>query len=70
MVCPKCGSKRVNVNLNSFTQSQSRSLIWNLLMIFFTGGFWILWMLVRGQKQKQVNQKIAVCQKCGHTFKV
>ena len=68
MMCPKCQSENVAISQNVYTKSQSRSLIWNLLMIFITGGLWIIWMLIRKKKEKVVKIKTAVCQQCGNSW--
>lgn len=38
MVCPKCGSTSVTANTSTYVVSKSRSFIWNLLLVFLTGG--------------------------------
>lgn len=70
MTCPKCKSENVNVSVNTYTKSQSRSFLWNLFMIFITGGLWIIWMLIRKKKQKVITEKTAVCNSCGHSWRV
>jgi hypothetical protein len=70
MKCPKCGSDRVNVSVNTYVKSKRRSFLWNLLWILLTGGLWLIWMLVRRRKEKVVNQKLAVCSGCGHDWQV
>lgn len=70
MECPKCKSSNVTVSENVFTKSVHRSLIWNLFMIFLTGGIWLVWMLVRKRKEKTVHVKMAVCQSCGNSWKL
>lgn len=70
MVCPKCKRTNVTVNESVYSKSKSRSILWNLFMILCTGGFWILWMLIRKKKQKIVHVKMAVCQSCGHSWEL
>ena len=70
MKCYRCESENVQVNTNSVIVSQSRSFIWNLLMIFLTGGLWILWMLIRARKEKTVVETWATCQDCGSRWKI
>lgn len=70
MVCPKCKSENVSVQTNSMMKSQKRSFLWNLLMICLTGGLWLLWMLVRGRKEKKITETYATCQACGNRWKV
>lgn len=70
MKCKKCGGENVIVNTNTMMVSQSRSLLWNLLLIFLTGGLWIIWMLIRKKKEKKVTETWATCQSCGKRWKV
>lgn len=70
MVCPKCKCENVNVNTSVVMKSKHRSFLWNLLMICCTAGLWLIWMLVRKKKEKQVTVKMAVCQGCGHSWKL
>lgn len=70
MTCSKCGGNNVTVNESIYTKSKSRSLIWNLLMIFITGGIWLIWMLVRHRKEKVMHTKMCVCQSCGYSWKI
>jgi len=69
MVCPKCGSDKVVINTSTYSKSQSRSLLWNLFMLFITCGLWLVWMLIRKKKESVVKETIATCQHCGHTWK-
>ena len=61
MTCPKCQSENVNISVNTYTKSQSRSFLWNLFMIIITSGLWIIWMLIRKKKQTVITEKTAVC---------
>lgn len=70
MRCRRCGSNNINVNSSTYSVSKRRSFIWNLLMLFFTGGLWLLWMLVRKQKQRIITNKMAVCQDCSYSWKI
>ena len=65
MKCKKCGSSNITYSVNTYTKTKSRSFLWNLFMLCFTGGFWLLWMLVRKKKEKIINKKVAICQNCG-----
>lgn len=69
MICPKCGSEHVTVSTNRYTRSQSRSLLWNLFMLFMTAGIWLVWMLIRKRKEKTVKETVATCQNCGYSWK-
>lgn len=70
MKCRKCGCEDVVVNTSTMMVSQSRSFLWNLLLIICTGGLWIIWMIIRKRKEKQVTETWATCQKCGKRWKV
>lgn len=70
MNCPKCKGNNVNVSVNTYTVSKSRSFLWNLFMICITAGLWIIWMLIRKKKQKIVTEKTAVCNSCGYSWKI
>lgn len=70
MICKKCNSNNIKIDNNVYTKSQSRSLLWNLLMICCTGGLWIIWMLIRKKKEKIVREKICTCQNCGYSWKI
>lgn len=69
MKCRKCGSESVSASTSTYTKSQSRSFLWNLLMVICTGGLWIIWMLIRKKKEKIIKETTATCQSCGHTWK-
>ena len=66
----KCGSENVSVTTNTMMVSQSRSFLWNLLLIICTGGLWLIWMLIRKRKEKKVTETWATCQDCGKRWKV
>ena len=70
MICKKCHSSNVVVNMSSYTKSKSRSLIWNLLMILLTGGLWLVWMLIRKSKETVIHEKTCVCQTCGDSWNI
>ncbi len=70
MKCKKCGGENVKVDSSTYTVSQNRSFIWNLLLTILTGGLWLLWMLIRKRKEKVVTTKTAVCQDCGKSWKL
>lgn len=68
MRCPKCESENVKVTAMAYTKSQRRSLLWNLFMLIITSGLWLIWMLVRRNKERVVTNTMAVCQNCGYTW--
>lgn len=70
MVCPKCQCQNVAVQTSTFVKSKSRSFLWNLLLILLTGGFWIIWMLIRKKKEKIITETRSTCQECGYSWKI
>lgn len=60
----------MSVQVNTVIKSKSRSIIWNLFMIFITGGIWLLWMLIRKKKEKVIMIKNCVCQNCGFSWQI
>lgn len=70
MVCPKCKSENVTLTANTYVKTKSRSFLWNLLMIMCTCGIWFIWMLIRKRKEKVVYEKTALCQSCGHCWRI
>ena len=70
MKCEKCGSEHVTVLKQTYVVSVDRSFLWNLLMIFLTFGFWLVWMAVRKRKEKVVSEISCVCQNCGNDWKI
>lgn len=69
MVCEKCGGN-VNVSTSTYSKSKPRSFLWNLFMVCITGGFWLIWMLVRRKKEKIVRETWATCTECGNRWKI
>lgn len=82
MVCPKCKSENVNVQITNRVKVKTKhhGLFWWLFI-----GFWwvpIKWMfftlpallfaIFGRKKQKVVNKEIktCVCQSCGHSWKL
>lgn len=80
MVCPKCGSENVNVQVIQETQlvDKHHGIIWWL----FIGWWWlpIKWLCLtipalivkifshKKQKIKQKEKAVCVCQNCGHKW--
>ena len=69
MECPKCGS--TNVSVQAVAEHKKRgcfmSAFWVVLAIFTLGMvIWIPLLTKKGSKTKTY----AVCQKCGHRWKV
>lgn len=75
MVCPKCGSENVNVQVvqtGSKSSHNSRGCLWELgrwFLIIFTLGLWLLVGKSKGKsKTKTKNKTMCVCQNCGKTW--
>jgi len=69
MICPKCGSDRVNVQAVAERKKRGclMSLVWILLAICTLGAvIWIPLLIRKGSKTKAY----AVCQNCGNMWKV
>jgi hypothetical protein len=80
MVCPKCGSESVSVQVTATEKSKPRHgvVYWvffgwyahMLLWLFLTLPM-LIWRLIRpNRKSKTVTTSIAVCQGCGHHWAV
>ena len=85
MVCPKCGSNNVNVQMTNqvFLKRKHRSILaWLLFWWWVEMLLWIFLTIPRlivaflrlifGGKQKAVNvtKKYAVCQDCGNSWEI
>lgn len=75
--CPKCGSTNVNISMVSTgaktTTRKAGIMSWvgRTLLIMFTAGLWLFVTKRRTQSRTTIkNKKIAVCQSCGHSWKV
>ena len=78
MVCPKCGSTYVNVNVINEVHEKPRHGVlwwifigwwWRILWFLFFGLWYILWRALRGgPKTVNVQKTICVCQNCGHSW--
>lgn len=79
MKCPKCGSENVEVQMVSDVKEKRKKGFWYWVFLWW----WelILWVVLTipkifiaifGRKTKVVTKirKIAVCQDCGHSWKV
>lgn len=80
MVCPKCGSENVNVQMVSESElvNKKRGCLWWCLV----GWWWlpIKWLFLtipalivkifapKRQKLKTTHKSICVCQSCGHSW--
>jgi len=77
MVCPKCGSDKVNVqvvNTGIETRNRGRGCLWTLgrwFLIICTCGLWLLIGKSKGKSKSKIKTKTqAVCQNCGHRWDV
>lgn len=77
MKCLKCGSERVNVateQLSANTKQNKMGCLWTIFrwcLILCTGGLWLLIGKRSGTgNTKFKNQTIALCQSCGHKWKI
>lgn len=70
MVCPKCNS--TNVTVQAVAENHKRGcltvLIYIILLVIPVIGWIALFCLLRGRKSKTISY--AVCQDCGHRWKV
>lgn len=77
MVCSKCGSNNITFTVNttkSKTRTKNTGCLWSIgrtFMILCTCG---LWLLIGSRKYtnntKYKKEKRAICQNCGHDWKV
>jgi len=75
MICPRCGSEKVSVQIetvSSKTRTRRMGCLWGLirlLLIVCTCGLWLL-IGRRGatSKTKYHNKTAAVCQSCAHKW--
>ncbi len=82
MTCPKCGND--NVNIQVFNESQLVTQHHGILWWLCIGWWWIFvkWIFLtipallaaifigKRKKVKNITVKTAVCQSCGHSWKV
>lgn len=73
MVCPKCKSDKVNVQMvNTKVKTNNTGIIHSLArltLILCTCGLWLL-VPSRKYNSKVKNKSMAVCQNCGHSWNV
>jgi hypothetical protein len=77
MVCPKCNSENVNVSIEQVsgkTKARGTGCLWDLgrwTLIICTCGLWLLVGKRTGSgKMTFKSNTVAVCQNCGHKWKV
>ena len=73
MVCKKCGSNDVNIQSYTETKTKHRGCLgwafWILLAIC-TCGLILIIPAITNSKTKSKTCPMAVCQNCGHNWKV
>jgi len=78
MVCSKCGSNNVNVQAVTRVKSKKHGLLyWMFIGCWLEPIMWLIftlpWLFIKIFKPKKVTskvQKMAICQECGHSWKV
>lgn len=77
MVCPKCKSENVSIateQVSGKTKSNNMGCLWALCrwtLIICTCGLWLLVGKRKGTGRTSFkNQTVALCQNCGHKWKV
>ena len=77
MVCAKCGSANISVQMvqtGGKMSHNSRGCLWTCgrwMLILCTCGLWLLVGRSKGKsKQKFQNEKRAICQNCGNSWSV
>ncbi len=73
--CPKCGSNNVTfqiVQTGAVTKTKKKGCLFGLvrlILIICTCGLWLLFGKKKAKsKTKYTNEKIAICQNCGHQW--
>lgn len=78
MKCPKCESENVNVQAISIVQNKKHGcLYWLFIGWWLEAIMWLFltlpWLIIKIFKPNKINTKVksyAVCQNCGHKWKV
>lgn len=77
MVCPKCNSENVNVQIvndEMSTRNRGRGCLWTCgrwFLILCTCGLWLLVGKSKGKSKTKVeSSSYAVCQNCGNRWKI
>ena len=80
MICPKCGSENVTLNLiNEVKEKPEHGVLWwifigwwwRILWFIFFGWWYMIYRAVKGSKKTvNVQKTITLCQNCGHKWKV
>jgi Zn finger protein HypA/HybF involved in hydrogenase expression len=81
MVCPKCGSENVNVQMVTETKMKNKHhgfIWWICIGVWWVPVKWLLFTFpalifaLFGSKKKEaktVHKTMCVCQNCGHSWK-
>jgi hypothetical protein len=73
MVCPKCGSEHIAFEVVTETRTKHRGCIgWTIwiLLAICTLGLILIIPLLTNSKTKSKTHTEAICQSCGHRWKV
>jgi len=73
MICPKCGSDRVNTQVVSTVETKRRGCIGWIMWIIYTvliGWIMLLIAALTNSKSKTKTKVMAICQACGNSWKV
>lgn len=76
MTCPKCRSEDVNIQIiqtGGKTRTKRMGCLYGIgrgLLIVCTCGLWLLFGKKKSTSKTSFrNEKVAVCQRCGHQFR-
>ena len=74
MVCPKCGSSDVSTQVVVENTEKKRGclgwVVWILIACTIIGLIFLLIPMFTNSKKKSKTYTVAVCQHCGHTWKI
>lgn len=68
MICPKCGSDNVQIQLQTRRKGSIFSFLVRLILLLISWLIWLISLLIPGHKTK--TNKLAVCQNCGNSWRV
>lgn len=78
MVCKQCGGQNVNIQMTTKVKKKRGNIfywifvkLWvELIMWFFLTLPWLIIKIFKPAKYKSKVEKYAVCQDCGHSWKI
>jgi uncharacterized Zn finger protein len=74
MICPKCGGEHVQTQVVVETIEKKRGclgwVVWILIACTIIGLIFLLIPMFSNSKKKTKTYTMAVCQDCGHTWRV